>query len=376
MTLISQNLYSYVYQTSGFTQSDIALDEVELDTPVNNATLCRLDGDTVTLIWNNVDLADKYVVQFCQSSQFQGPTLDSRLVTDSGGATTSLALTVGTDIFYLGQYFWRVMPYSDTGGSGPKSEIRQFNIACKQHSQDIDGDCSDANVSISIEAPQYFYCAQSTYVFASISFDSTNYTFVSGVWSVSGPASIPVQSSTDCYVSVEQCHGDEVEVTYTLTLSIGTVTVQCQESVKVPIECNFLDSRNIIATPYGTALTNQDYYLYGGYFYLTQYEYVPACGEYKDIYYHYNFVQWPRMYGGVFMEYTDGYHYLSIEYDRVYEQDIYSNYGFNLYAANYTLYMGWYEELVKLYFNRWYICCAVFYSGFNHKITSLAGEDC
>ena len=77
--------------------------------------------------WHPVSGADYYIVQWCKSDNFQGPTLRAAKV-----STTYYELKLYTDIRRGDKVFWRVMAYDTSGKVSAKSTPRDFTY-CKDN---------------------------------------------------------------------------------------------------------------------------------------------------------------------------------------------------------------------------------------------------
>ena len=77
--------------------------------------------------WHPVTGADYYIVQWCKSDNFQGPTLRAAKV-----STTYYELKLYSDIRRGDKVFWRVMAYDTSGKVSAKSTPRDFTY-CKDN---------------------------------------------------------------------------------------------------------------------------------------------------------------------------------------------------------------------------------------------------
>jgi hypothetical protein len=137
-------------------KSDAQLSAPELLAPKNSSNLCKKDADLanvlnggysgVTLEWESVVGANFYVVQWCYSPAFHGPTFRAAQV-----AGTTKALYFGSDIHYGRTIYWRVMAVSNSGATSVKSATWSFVFDCDDingNPEDIDCKAIDAKLEI------------------------------------------------------------------------------------------------------------------------------------------------------------------------------------------------------------------------------------
>ena len=291
-----QDVYSYTDQPSTpAVFSDVLLDAPSVSAPNHRSVHCLANSDTLTIQWGAVTGASGYVVQRCQSPQFVGPTLIGTKVTSG----TSLTLTMGTDV-YLGQtWYVRVFAYSTTGGASPKSNVVEFSFDCAFPPSDSeDASCDDANFSLEFQTPGGTVgCNVGFIVSANYSFDGS-YSFSSATWTWEGPDGVVEEFQTNNAIgfSVPNCDSSgTLQVTLAVTLTLGTTSITCEDTVSVTIDCDLLENQTNIGmgTPSGALASSTAVYLKGAVVQDSEYTYVGQCGAYNYVYTDYPFVQMP-----------------------------------------------------------------------------------
>jgi hypothetical protein len=137
--------FGHVINEYGQQDYNIAeLDPPTLTAPDNGSTECV---EEVDFEWDAVATAEYYILQICENSNFEGPTLEGYKVT--GATTYTLEVGVGpAKKLKVGtQYYWRVFAVSNVSsyGGSPSSEIREFSIDCRYPESGNDGYTDDFN---------------------------------------------------------------------------------------------------------------------------------------------------------------------------------------------------------------------------------------
>lgn len=138
-------------------RSDIILDTPELVSPLDGDSICAEEFD---LEWEEVSGADYYIVQWCRSSAFTGPTMRSRKT-----AGTSVTLDLD-DVPLETKVYWRVFAYSTTGGVSLKSEAWEVSKTCPNNPGSPDGSpldfdftkCTETGVKMIVDGPKWVMC--------------------------------------------------------------------------------------------------------------------------------------------------------------------------------------------------------------------------
>lgn len=308
-----QRVYGYGVRVGGITvHHDIELAEPSLSFPANRAILCRnvsWGDQTVVLTWTHgasVDV-DTYVVQWCENSQFTGPTLKGERT-----ASTTLTLNLSVDVQYGRTYFWRVMAYNNVGGASPKSDVREFKIQCVYPtttdggSDDLDEeqDCIEAGVSIEISSKTVVNCDETFLVHANVKGEGT---LDSVSWAIlSGDASIISSDTSAATLSAQGCESQDIELEYSISLDQGggVGIIVCKKRVSIRVECD-TEASSISTTanssPQGSNASGSSHYLHGGAWIETFSEYSYPCGANRNRKYEHTFVQFPNLGSGLTM---------------------------------------------------------------------------
>jgi len=264
MTYDDQLVYTYPYSpTVPAVFNDVVLATPELVSPADQAVICARAGDTVTLEWSAIIGADFYVIQYSRNGEFSGPSLRASEV---AAPTTQLVLTVGPEIKYGSEYYWRVMAYSTTGGASPMSKQRQFTVQCRSGGEDSDAAADICeSVGLSMSAPSSANCGDR--VEATLSYSTPpGYTIDNVQWDIDydGILLIDERSATSISFYTESCGSKDVTlvITASVTTSFGSLSDTCEVSDTVFIRCE---------DPLGDATYIEDLnpcYPYAGYGYL------------------------------------------------------------------------------------------------------------
>jgi len=130
---IRQSIYTYVEQPAVVWRSDVVLEPPVLLAPENESTVCPSNTggydnpSGITLEWEDPVDADWIIIQVCDNSSFNGPTLRSVKVL---AGEESYQLSLISEIRHGESVYWRAMAYSNSGGVSPKSDAWQFTYDC------------------------------------------------------------------------------------------------------------------------------------------------------------------------------------------------------------------------------------------------------
>ena len=229
----SQQNTSYLYRASDVALNDVLLDAPVPSSPANRSVSCLGNGDTFDFTWGVVGSATGYVLQWCQNTQFSGPTLKSINV----GNVTTYSLTVGSDIWIAQPYYWRVFAYSTNGGASPKSEPWELKVECPEDEggESKTPECSD--VTITLTPPAQQSCEEGVCTDVSVSWGSPGTSYVSHSWSISGVGQIATSSQTTACVTIDPPVEGSVTLTYSVTLNSGGSNYTCEQSTTYPVYC-------------------------------------------------------------------------------------------------------------------------------------------
>ncbi len=264
MTRIQQKLSVSVSQPATPWKTDVVLDTPILKTPADGDLLCpHQAGATSNIIleWEAVTSAQFYVLQWCNNTSFQGPTL--RSIKQAG---TTYDLPLGETGIRMGEEIhWRVMAFNNSGGVSYKSDSWTVKYDCDDKHATGAGDnksggpsggpgnqskCSDFDIDMEITGDKLaFCCDEKTWKldmsWNCIDANGRSLLTLNGVtWSIVQPAGDPgnaikVQANDSCTVTTN-CNADQVftlkaKASFTDLVSGGVFF--CEEEKKIYVDC-------------------------------------------------------------------------------------------------------------------------------------------
>lgn len=250
---IRQNLNPILTQPTLTWRQDGALDTPELVGPRNESYFCPPDADLsdypvggnsgAKLKWKAVSEASFYVVQWCNNSSFNGPTLRSTRITG-----TEYELKYQTDVRLGEETFWRVMAYNTSGNVSPLSDSWSFTYGCKDLLSNAENEtinCSAFNVELVLEGQEVVDAESQALYHLIINFNSEDkdgnpVNFISTSWVVrqssNNYASLACTSDKTAVVEFDATTAEVVTVEATVTFSYKSSTFTCKQFKDVTIQ--------------------------------------------------------------------------------------------------------------------------------------------
>ena len=182
-------------------RNDILVPTPQLVGPVDGDTYCvglGPNGETgICLQWQaagTIPGNTRYLVQWSQNPQFEGPTVREAIVADSGITLQEYCLIYPDDIRYGETVYWRIIAADIVnGGVSNKSETRQVTLNCNDSQYDnqtFSNRCAQYNVDMNIRGCDCMSCCGSSTVWLEMTyggfdvFDNALIEVADVVWSV------------------------------------------------------------------------------------------------------------------------------------------------------------------------------------------------
>lgn len=250
--------------------------------PKDGANLCSpnaqidqfiLNGGTgVSLTWLAVSGATYYVVQLCENSSFNGPTVKGYKV---AAPITYFSLNFIEHVQLGETLYWRIMAFSATGAISSKSETRSFTYDCG----DLGGNpenktlgCEAYNIVMNITGPDTVHDGNQALYHLIIQWDclgeseSGDYTgevaLQSVEWSIEqssrNPVSIACQSTGFMVADIQSSTSEMFTVKATATFAVGLATFTCSTHRDCTIDVESVSAGEVrharILCSYGNSL--------------------------------------------------------------------------------------------------------------------------
>jgi hypothetical protein len=251
--------------------NDVLLETPQLIEPVDGDVLCPHNASSggnsnIILKWDAVAGATNYIVQWCLNTSFQGPTLQSKIVT-----ATEYNLQTITEVRKYEEVYWRVFAIDGQGGISEKSETRSFKYECPvgqnkgdgsgnnsppQGESRNSGQCKDFDVDLKLTGPATSGCCTKVAYYLKINFNCkdmfgrTILTFLGTGWTLEknptvATSSIISSTDTKAVVNIDSTEHQDLTIRANANFrnNITGVTFSCEVSKDISVSCDDSDSR-------------------------------------------------------------------------------------------------------------------------------------